>query len=35
MTRLLLRVAALALAFIAGAIAQANWPIEPSWEDTL
>lgn len=31
--RLLLGIAALGLAFLAGATAQANWPIRRSWED--
>ena len=33
--RLVIAFAALALAFLAGAIAQANWPVNPSWEDPL
>lgn len=33
MTRVLMAIAALGLAFLAGAFAQANWPIHPSWGD--
>lgn len=32
MTRLAIGLAVLALAFLAGATAQANWPIRRSWE---
>lgn len=33
MTRLFLAIAALGVAFLAGATVQANWPIRRSWED--
>jgi hypothetical protein len=35
MTRVLLVIAALVAAFLAGATAQANWPVRAAWEDNL
>jgi hypothetical protein len=34
-TRVLLVIAALVAAFLAGATAQANWPVRAAWEDNL
>jgi hypothetical protein len=35
MTRVLFVIAALVAAFLAGATAQANWPVRAAWEDNL